>query len=205
MPTPDTSILVTPGTTGTVAFERVGPLLYQTVMATDGYGHIIGNRDTYVASDRRTVSLNNAWYITLMNDTSSTFVEVTKVCISASTSAVPAPVFQARSRSICLYRISAKTGGANATFAEYDTSSPGPTLARIKAARRPTSATTNGPPLAVCSLNTHETSGPNYVEIFNAAREDPILLRGQEGIGIQQLDTAIVGVVSSYIVFRVRS
>src|SRR3990167_202309 len=205
MPTPDTSILVTPGTTGTVAFERVGSLLYQTVMETDGYGQTIGNRDTYVASDRRTVStVPNVWYITLMNDTSSTFVEVTKVCISQSTSTAPSPVLP-RSRSIYLFRISAKSGGANATFAEDDTASPGPTVARIKAARRPTSATTNGPPLAVCSLSTHEAGGPNYVEIFNAAREDPILLRGQQGIGIQQDGTVVTGLVSSYIVFRVRS
>src|SRR3990172_4212461 len=186
MPTPDTSILVTPGTTGTVAFERVGSLLYQTVMETDGYGQTIGNRDTYVASDRRTVStVPNVWYITLMNDTSSTFVEVTKVCISQSTSTAPSPVLP-RSRSIYLFRISIKRGGANATFAEYDTASPGPTLARIKAARRPTSATTNGPPLASITANTGETGLTNVTSILFNSTEDPIVLRNGEGVGVQQ-------------------
>ena len=203
MPTPDTSILVTPGTTGTVAFERVGPLLYQTVMATDGYGRIIGNRDTYVASDRRTVATTNAWYITLMNDTTTTFVEVSKVCISASTSS--APSIQGKPRIVNLFRISAKNGGANATFSEYDTASPGPTLARIKAARRPTSATTSGPPLASITLNTGEGSLGNVTGILFNSTEDPILLRGQQGIGIQQDGTVVTGLVSSYIVFRVRS
>src|SRR3990167_11391724 len=205
MPTPDTSILVTPGTTGTVAFERVGNLLYQTVMATDGYGRIIGNRDTYVASDRRTVATTNAWYITLMNDTTTTFVEVSKVCISASTSS--APSIQGKPRIVNLFRISAKSGGANATFSEYDTASPGPTIARIKDARRPSSATTNGPPLASKTINTGEAGQNTMALIFNST-EDPIILRSGEGIGVQQDAPGtqqIRGLRSTYIVFRVRS
>ena len=200
MPEADTSIQVTPGTTATVAVERVGAKLYQTVMFADAYGQVVGSRNTYVASDRRTVAAANAWYLSLYNDTSSTFVEVTKVCISQSTSAAVTGL----PRAFYLYRISIKSGGANATFAEYDTSSPGPTLARIKAARRPTAATTVGPPLAVCALNPEESGGPNWVELFNAAGEEPILLRGQQGVGIQQDGTAVTGLMSSYIVFRVR-
>jgi len=205
MPTPDASILVTPGTTGTVAFERVGPSLYQAVMMTDGYGQIIGKRDTYVASDRRTVATANAWYITLMNDTTNTFVDVSKVCISASTSSEPSIV--GKPRIVNLFRISAKSGGANATFSEYDTSSPGPTLARIKAARRPTSATTNGPPLASRTINTGETSNNTSALLFNST-EDPIVLRNGQGIGVQQDvpgTQEIRGLRSTYIVFRVRS
>ena len=53
-------------------------------------------------------------------------------------------------------------------------------------------------------LNPEETGGPNWVELFNAAGEEPILLRGQEGVGIQQDATAVTGLMSSYIVFRVR-
>src|SRR3990167_8308447 len=200
MPEADTSIQVTPGTTATVAVERVGAKLYQAVMFADAYGQVVGSRNIYVASDRRTVSAANAWYLSLYNDTTSTFVEVTKVCISQSTSAAVTGL----PRLFYLFRISIKSGGANATFAEYDTSSPGPTLARIKAARRPTSATTNGPPLTNKTINTGETSNNVMSLIFNST-EDPIVLRSGEGIGVQQDAPGtqqIRGLRSSYIVFR---
>ena len=200
MPEADTSVQVTPGTTATVAFERVGTKLYQAVVMADGYGQVIGARNTYVVSDRRTVGVADARYLTLYNDSASTFVEVLKASISASTSAAVTGL----PRLIYFSRISIKSGGTLATPVALNTASPAAPLPRIKAYRMATGSTVIGTPLALAAFNPEETGPSQTIEIFNAQNAEPIRLGDNEGIMIQQDGTAILGLVSTTIMFRVR-
>jgi len=200
MPEADTSIQVTPGTTATVAVERIGAKLYQAIVMADAYGQIIGARNTYVVSDRRTVGAANARYLTLYNDTTATFVEVMRATISTSTTAAVTGL----PRLIYLSRISIKSGGTLATPVALNTASPSFPIPRIKAYRMATGSTAIGTPLALSAYNPEETGPSQTIEIYNAYNEEPILLRGQQGIMIQQDGTAILGLVSACICFRVR-
>lgn len=202
-PEADSSILVTPGTTATVAYEAINGKLYETQIFADAYGELQGGRKTYAVSDRQTRSTANAWYLTLYNDSTSTFIEVTNVLITHSTSA---NLTGAPPRLFSIYRISIKNGGTNASFSTFDTANTN-VIPRIKAARRPTSATIIGTPIAALCLGPLHSGGNSFVALFpQRPTTEPILLRPQQGIGIQGDGVAStnMGLISTMIYFRVR-
>ena len=211
MPEADTSIQVTPGTTGTVAFERINDKLYQTVNMVDGWGQIIGARDAWAVSDRRTEATASRWYLALYNDSSATTVEVFDAAICYATT-VDSGI--SRSAVFFLFRISVKRGGTNATPVAFNTASPA-LPPRIKAARMLTAATVSGAPLGYVSfanrvggIGSSDKQKPYPLGALHFFQPDgePILLRAQEGVAIQQWENSsgFYGKMNTYFYFRVR-
>jgi hypothetical protein len=203
MPLPDSSILVTPGTTATVATEVVAGKHYQVDILADAYGHLIGGRDTYVASDVDVVKAASKRYLSVFNDSTSTTIEVTRAIVSTSTSAAVTGL----TRSYRLWRITAQSGGSIVTPQKLKTSSATPSAPRIRCRQRLTAATTTGVALGFATVYEEETGGGEEQCVLFDEREvgEPIILVQGEGVMIQQDSQAAgTGLLSSAIYFRLR-
>jgi len=204
MPFPDTTVQVTPGTSASFAIERIKGTLFQPTLQADGYGEIIGRRDTYVVSDRRTYAPGaNAWLLILRNDATATFVEVSHVSVTMGSSVA----ITGLPTNFKLQRVTFKTGGTLATAIRFDTNSPD--LAgqiRIRATRRPSSATTAGA-ITTGWINPEETVFVGNNVLFSERDHgEPILLRNGQGIGVQTGNVAPVATlaIDTKMVFRTR-
>jgi hypothetical protein len=196
-----------------VAFERINDRLYQAAVYADQNGEVIGSRNAWAVSDRRTEATATRWYLALYNDSTATFVDVFDAGICYATT-VDSGI--SRSAVFFAYRISVKRGGTNATPVAFNTASPA-LPPRIKAARMLTAATVIGAPLGYVSFG-NRTGGSGSVRVqrpqplgalhfFQYPLEEPIVLRGQEGIAIQQWTntSGFQGTMNTYFHFRVRS
>ena len=199
---PNDSILVTPGTGATVATELISAKEYQVIMVADGFGHIIGGRDVYVASALAMAKAASKNYLTVFNATGSAkTVEIVYASVITSLTAAVTGL----ARGYRLFRITAHSVGTLITPVKLKSSSPA-LPAEITARKDGVTMTVSGDPLGIGVTNEEETGSAGMeANLFDECKiGEPIICAVGEGIGIQQDATAGVGVLNAFIYFRVR-
>jgi hypothetical protein len=135
----------------------------------------------------------NKHHITLFNG-SEHRVRVLRIVVSIhTTGAVTGFTMQ-----FVAYRVSNVSGGTQLPIGKLDPDDPDPP--RGIAAFTGATATIDGAPLAIFTLNPEETGGQHYVD-FEPPK--PIVLRPNQGLTIQQYGTAGAGLFNAVIYFSV--
>lgn len=204
MALPNDSILVTPGSGATVATHLASGKEYQVVMEADALGHIKGSRDGFLCSFTPATNAANRRVADLFNADATAIVRIQGIWIQPTLTAITGVNIAFATK-----RTSAVgTGGTAETPRPLDT-----TQAALDADITARSGATGGATEVYTYLTQYflndETNAPaGLISLINQLpilgdKVVEIVLRQNQGILIQQVVTATVGLTGALIYFVV--